>query len=130
MDNSDDQLVQFVARQLQQGVPEATIRQTLQSNGWDETRIHQSLTAAKGLLQTNPTLAASPEQKKRTRTALLWIFSPFIAWFGAIIVMVICQALGFSSAVLNIITMVAGLGGVILLVVGPVVGILQLTRRK
>ena len=64
-----------------------------------------------------------------TRNGVLWILSPFIALFGVLFINIIVRFAGIQSPIINIISLLGGMAGVILIVVGPVIGIVKLVRN-
>ncbi|HTE57302.1 MAG TPA: hypothetical protein VK694_01040 [Verrucomicrobiae bacterium] len=131
------QAANYIQHNLQQGVPEATLRQVLREQGWDEALIEQAFAAAQAPVlpamhqQQAPVPGAPAGLNHHVRSGVLWILSPFIVLVGAVIVNFAIRVAGVdSSPILNILTLLAGMVGMVLLFVGPVIGIVKLSRPK
>lgn len=129
--------VGYIQQNLQQGVPEANLRQAFREQGWDEVLIEQAFAAALApalpstYQQPAPTTPVAAGPNHRVRNGILWILSPFIVLVGAVIINIAVRMTGVeASPILNILTILAGMVGMVLLFVGPVVGIVKLSRPK
>jgi hypothetical protein len=80
------------------------------------------------LQPANPPLS-SPAANHQVRTAVLWFLSPFMVFVGALVMSIAFRLAGVDSRLTNIGILLLGLVGMVMLVVGPVMGIIKLTRR-
>lgn len=64
-----------------------------------------------------------------TRNGVLWILSPFITLLAVLLINVLVRLTGIESSIFDLISVLAGMAGVILLIVGPIVGIVKLARN-
>ncbi|MDB5163825.1 MAG: hypothetical protein JWS12_443 [Candidatus Saccharibacteria bacterium] len=137
MNNQDEQLISYIKEQLLQGNPEENIRQTLLQYGWDSKLVDQAFAFIKApnphsentqeaQLQPHETFRSN----HRVRNGVLWILSPFIVLVGAAIINFLFRLAGINSPIINIVSILAGMAGVILVFVGPVLGIIKLTNHK
>lgn len=136
MMSEQDQLVKYISEQLRQGISEDNIRQSLVQNNWDEKLVNQAFTLVRNPEYTTSNLGVTSQQSNvlvkshKVRNGVLWILSPFIVFVGTALVNIIVRFAGINSSILNIVFVLAGMVGVILIFVGPVLGIIELTRHK
>jgi hypothetical protein len=76
-----------------------------------------------------PPQPPAPADDHHVRTAVLWFLSPFMVFVGALVVSIAFRLVGVSSPFVNIVVILCGLVGMVLLVAGPIMGIIKLTRR-
>lgn len=133
MENAVNQAATYIAQQIQQGVPSDAVRQSLLSNGWNETLVNQAFQQAEQLM-SNPNSYQQPAlaqpSNHKTKNAVLWILSPLILLVGVAVINIIMRLIGSTSAILNVFSLLGGMAGVVLIFVGPIVGIVKLTSRK
>lgn len=133
MNDQYQQAISYAQQQLSQGVQVENIRNNLIQNNWDETAVNQIISIASSqVTQTDRaslTNSRNTTNPHRIRNGVLWIISPFILLITAIIVEIIFRALGLKSAIVNILSVIIGMTGSVLLIVGPIVGIIKLSRK-
>lgn len=134
--NSDlRQLTNYIAQQFQSGVSEMQIRQSLAQNNWDEGLVDQAFYLVRNPEYTannpNPTSQGSSvsASSHKVRNGVLWIISPFIILMCVIIVNIIFRLAGVNSPFINILSMLAGLVGIIFIFVGPIIDSIKLTSK-
>ncbi len=134
--NSDlRQLVNYIAQQSQSGVSEMQIRQSLAQNNWDEGLVNQAFSLVRNPEYTtnNPDPISQESSvsvsSHKVRNGVLWIISPFIILICVIIVNIIFRLAGVNSPFITILSMLAGMVGVIFIFVGPIIGIIKLTSK-
>ena len=71
----------------------------------------------------------SPQSNREVMVGILWIASPLIVLFGNLILNVALRAVGVNSVAVNIFSVIAGVAGVLLVFIGPIFGIIKLTRK-
>ena len=67
--------------------------------------------------------------KHRVRDGVLWILSPVIIVLGAFIFNEILRLLGVNAPIINLLTLLTGIAGVLFMFIGPVIGIIKLTSK-
>lgn len=129
MNDAFDQAVTFVRYQFSQGVPRQTIIQELASNGWDAVRIDHvmQVAATYGHPRKQPMLSAA-ERKRNRKHAILWFLSPFIFLVVAIALQFILGAIGISTQATMIVSILLGIIGVCLMLVGPIRALILIVR--
>ncbi len=65
----------------------------------------------------------------KVRNGVLWILSPFIVFVITFIVTIAFRIAGLDSMIINVISLLAGIAGVLLMFIGPVIGIIKLTSK-
>lgn len=140
MDQQLIQLVEYVSKCVNQGTPQATIQNQLIQAGWSQAYIDaafrqlnlqhvNNIVNQSGYPPINQAALPIHSYPHKNRTGVLWILSPFIVLIGAIIINLLLRRAGFSSSVTNIFIALAGIVGVLLLPLGPIIGIIKLTRH-
>lgn len=76
----------------------------------------------------------STQSNKQIVSGILWIASPFIVLVGVALLQVVVRLTGDPSSgvklVVNLISVIGGIIGAVLVIAGPVIGILKLIDRK
>ncbi len=134
MDTGLQELINYITEQRRLGIPKETIRRVLLESNWDTALIDHAFVQAEnttGNQQVTASLpATSNTQVHRVRDGVLWILSPFLVLFASVAITIIVKFAGINSPIVNIILLLLGLAGVVLIFVGPVVGIIKLARNK
>lgn len=126
MNNETAQAIEYIKNQLQQGASKESIRQSLMQSGWGEVSIQQAFDGVENLSLH----AASSEPKKSSvLVGVLWILSSIIVLSVVLTLNIIVRFTGISSQVINIISILLGMVGVILIPLGPIIGVVKLVRR-
>lgn len=129
-----NQLIKYISQQLESGVSYETIRHTLLQNNWNEALIVQAFSIVHNSVTPVTTsghvTASISHRKNNTKVGVLWILSPVIVLIGSLFMNIIVRLIGISSPVFNVVSLLAGVTGVVLVVVGPVVGALKLANNK
>ncbi len=128
-DQQYQQLTEYIQQARQAGVPVETIHTNLLSSGWPEGVITQLLT------QAQPT--ATPTDPHRVRNAVLWIVGPFAALIIVVLIQFIMRFItdgGGSGSVVpviivNLVSFIVGIVAVPMMIVGPIVGIVKLSKK-
>ena len=110
------QLRAYVRSLFDQHINEQAIRTNLLNAGWDSAAVDAAIN------QERP----SPH---RVRNGVLWIVSPLIVFVCAGIMSAVLAAAHIHSAFANIIIVLLGLAGGLLVIIGPIVGVVILSRR-
>jgi hypothetical protein len=137
MNDQFEQVTNYIKQQLQAGDSKENIRHTLLQYNWDANLVDQALshvmTSTPQPMYAQGMGPASPQdiQPNHTvRNGILWILSPFIVLVGLVIINFLIRLAGISSPILNILTVLGGMAGVVLLFVGPIVGTVKLASHK
>ena len=121
----------FISQQLQRGVPEAQVYDVLLKNNWDQQTVTQAFYTVRNSVSFNQQQAStpvSPGEKKSKSVAVFWILSPVVFLIGGFIIALVTRLAGISSPLINMLTILIGMAGVILIIVGPVIGIIKLKQ--
>ncbi len=128
------QLVLYIKQNLDSGYSEQSLRQALLTQGWQQAQVDQAFQA---VYASQPAAAqpanlqpSTPQNKNRVRNGVLWILSPFIIFTVNIILSITVRIIGIDFAFINILMILMGLFGFIMLFVGPTVGIIKLASKK
>ena len=116
------QISDYIHQCLANGMSPETIKQQLLASGWAPETIDRAL----GSFQ------ASSPSPHRVRNGVLWIVSPFVILIGISLLQALVHLLHLSqpvAAIFNILSLLIGVAGVILIPVGLIMGILKLTRH-
>lgn len=131
------QLLEYIQRRRAIGIADATIQTELTNAGWPTQDITVGLRAVPSIAQTEAPLVPAPAQPtdpKKVLKAILWMVSPFVLLFGAAFISFIAQftlgSEGGLAIALNIITLLMGVIGVLMVFIGPVIGIVILARKS
>ncbi len=128
------QLVLYIKQNLDSGYSEQSLRQALLTQGWQQAQVDQAFQAvyASQPAHTKPASEqpSTPQNKNRVRNGVLWILSPFIVFTTLIILSGILNFTNTRVAELNLILLLMGITGVLLVFIGPVVGIVILVSKK
>ena len=79
--------------------------------------------------QNSTSNTTQPSDHHRVRNGVLWIVSPFIVLVGVALLQVLFHSAHITSSVINIIAFLGGIVGIILIPVGPIIGIRKLSRH-
>lgn len=126
------QLTQYIQQATQLGVPTETIHANLLSNGWPEVVIAQLLS------QQQP--VAAPADPNRVRNAVLWIVGPFAALIVIALLQFIIRFMTNDSSsldssgdgvrtIINILSILVGMAAVPMMIIGPIIGIVKLSKK-
>jgi hypothetical protein len=118
MDQSE-QLQSYIQNSRSNGLSEDTIRNELLRSGWPQATVDIALRQVPATQPANP---------HRVRNGVLWILSPFIVLTGAVVIELLCRLAGVNSSIINVMSVLVGIAGIILLPLGPILGIIKLTR--
>lgn len=139
MDQQTQQLVTYIQSQITAGVPAPAIKQALLQNNWNPQLVDQAFAQVSGFSQsaspTSTPAMTQSESPKHKKKAILWITSPFIVFAIAVIIALIGSVVtggsdsGGLTSMFSILTTIFGLIGFVLLVVGPLLGILLLKKK-
>ena len=131
MDQSS-QLRGYIQQGINSGLSEDNIRSRLLQAGWPQAVVDAALYMPSNYTgqESNVPNPAQPTNTHRVRNGVLWILSPFIILVGVAVLQFLFRAAGIKSPIFNIISILAGMVGVILVPVGPIVGIIKLSRRQ
>ncbi len=121
MDQSQ-QLYAYIQQAYASGLTADQIKSQLLQAGWQLAMIEAAFQAPTGA-------APQPIDPHRQRNGVLWIVSPFIVFVTIILLQFIVHAANVNSAIVNIISLLGGVAGVILVPVGPTIGIIKLSRH-
>jgi hypothetical protein len=146
MNDQIHRIVEYINQQLSSGKSREEIDTQLLASGWTKEQIdlaHTQLTNPLATRSNQPNLNSQtlpPKDplvnKHKVRNGVLWILSPYILLLGVAFLNIIVHfSLNSSTAgsplfsALNIISVLGGLAGVILIPVGLIVGIIRLTKK-
>lgn len=143
MNNEINQGVNYIKDELKKGASYEDTRQSLLQSGWSESAIDQafqlSTQGQDDLASKATTLESSNMQKPKKSIigAIIWIVSPFIGMFFVLLLAVVnrvmlqnVQAPTALNSLLGLLTVVIGVLSGILIVAGPIVGIIKLSKNK
>jgi len=130
MDNSL-QLQTYIQQARNAGLSDSTIKTELLKMGWEENLINECLRiqSIKPAVQNSFNKDSNSAHPHKTRNGVLWILSPFIILITVSILQFVEHIFNINVAVFNIIALLAGIAGLILLFVGPLIGIIKLSKR-
>jgi len=125
------QLAQYVQQAYKQGASIDTIRAGLLSSGWRDDVVAPILAEFQATIK--------PVDPHRTRNAILWIVGPVIVFILIAFLQLIIRffwvrnddmgVIGIFRIVINIFSVVVGIIAVPMMIVGPIVGIIKLTKK-
>ena len=113
------QLQSYIQSCRKSGLSDELIRNELLRSGWPTDTVDAELRA------TGSALPATPHH---VRNGVLLILSPFIILAGAIVLQLPFDRAGIHSPIINIVSALAGIAGIIMLPLGPILGIMKLSR--
>lgn len=121
----NSELQNYIQRSRTYGTPDDAIRGQLVQNGWPADDIDRAFWAAGPAPVATPARSADPHC---VRNGVLWIASPFILLISVALLQFIINFVGFDFVLIKFISYLAGLTGFILIFVGPIIGIIKLTK--
>jgi len=126
-----DQLKTYIQQSLTSGLSPEAVAQQLRQSGWPEASIQESLRIQS---LNSPQLStelsnARAGRPHNARDGILWILSPFILLVGVALLQLLIELGGIHSAIINILSILAGIDGVILIPLGLIVGIIKLSKH-
>jgi hypothetical protein len=113
------QLQSYIQASRNSGVAEDVIRNSLVQSGWLAETVDEALKAPAAQHTSSP---------HRVRNGVLLILSPFIILIGNVIIQVIFRMAGIHSPIINIIAILGGIVGIVMLPLGPILGIMKLSK--
>lgn len=142
--DASNQIDNYIHQELSSGTDETAIRHQLARSGWSDTLINEAFYRVSPETQTMPTglLPSSDHSNttthtpapitddKRVRNGVLWIVSPFILLIGTALLSFGVRLAGINSVVFYLIFMLMGIAGVILIIAGPIIGIIKLSKHN
>lgn len=136
MDTQTQQLISYIQQQLAAGVPQPAIKQALLQNNWDIQLVDQAFTTVNGFSAPTPQTPVAfsdpqPARPKNRIKAIILISSPFLIFILAVVMAIISGSVENESmaTIFSALTTILGLLGFVMLVVGPVLGILTLKKK-
>lgn len=126
------QITQYIQQARQSGLPVESIRANLLASEWPEPVVMQLLS------QQQP--ITTPRDPHRVRNAVFWIAGPFVVLIATVLLQFVSRFAmagtessglspsGFSKAV-NVLTIIIGIAAVPMMIIGPVVGIVKLSKK-
>jgi hypothetical protein len=129
--DQNSQLNAYVLQSRGNGIDDNTIKNQLIQSGWQESTVNASLQLPASAVHSqnnvqSPVLSSNPH---RVRNGVIWILSPFILLIGVVLLQLLLQLIGLRSPIINIIGILCGIAAAILIPVGPIIGIIKLTRH-
>lgn len=141
-----EQLAIYIQQGMAGGYSQDAIRNELLRQGWSGdiialavARLHamSSFAAVNPYHTTQPNDLAVNRSSNRVLRGVLWILSPFILLIGGVVISFLGHFVVAASGddrligmITNILSLLISITGVVLLIVGPIVGILILVRKS
>ncbi|HMS23520.1 MAG TPA: hypothetical protein PKB09_01810 [Candidatus Saccharibacteria bacterium] len=125
MNTESNQLESYVNQQFDQGISESEVRQNLLQKGWDKITVDKAIEYAVDSRQSKKS-----SHNSKVKNGIFWILSPFIFLLIVIILNIISRFSGIDSTIIDVISLMAGITGIILIFVGPIIGILKLSKHN
>lgn len=126
-DQQYTQVTQYIQQAYQSGASTEIVRANLLSSGWPEPVVMQLLSQQQ--------LVAAPADPHRVRNAVFWIVGPFAFLMITVLLQFVVRfttrggsSNGFTTIV-NFISIIIGIVAVPMMVVGPIVGIVKLSKK-
>lgn len=126
-DQQYTQVTQYIQQAYQSGASIEIVRANLLSSGWPEPVVMQLLSQQQ--------LVAAPADPHRVRNAVFWIVGPFAFLMITALLQFVVRfttrgggSNGFTTIV-NFISIIIGIVAVPMMVVGPIVGIVKLSKK-
>lgn len=126
-DQQYTQVTQYIQQAYQSGASTEIVRANLLSSGWPEPVVMQLLSQQQ--------LVAAPADPHRVRNAVFWIVGPFAFLMITALLQFVVRfttrggsSNGFTTIV-NFISIIIGIVAVPMMVVGPIVGIVKLSKK-
>ncbi len=116
------QLHTYIQQSRASGLTDSTIKSQLLQAGWSQTNVDGAF--------NNVASATQSSNPHRVRNGVLWICSPAIVLITVTVLQFLVHFAGLNLAIINIISILGGMAGVILLFVGPIVGIIKLSHNQ
>jgi hypothetical protein len=129
--DQNSQLNIYVHQSRSNGIDDITIKNQLIQSGWQEATVTAALQLLTPPVGTQNHLQSpvQPSNSHRVRNGVIWILSPFILLISVAILQFLFHLVGLRSPIINIVSILSGIVGVILIPVGPIIGIIKLNRR-
>jgi hypothetical protein len=129
--DQNNQLIEFINQGRNRGLSEDAIKNQLLKAGWQQPSVDAALNYATTNNNLMSTVQVSHQSIKphRVRNGVLWILSPFIVFISVALLQFVFRLTGLNSPIINILSLLAGMAGLILIPVGPIVGIITLAKR-
>lgn len=104
MDRALSQLVQYISQQLEQGIPESTIRESLAVHGWTPEWIEDGFRETKRYAETNhPTLPSPLSPKSTPGLSSIETSRPQIPWKPILLVIAVATLIGLAIIIIPLI---------------------------
>lgn len=125
------QLTQYVQQAYQSGASIEAIRAGLLRNGWRRDMVEPILAEFQA--------AIKPVDPHRTRNAILWIVGPLAALTLTALLQLVVRffwvsvddmgVIGIFRIVINMLSIIVGMAAVPMMIIGPIIGIVKLSKK-
>lgn len=129
-DQQRTQLTQYIQQAYQSGASLDAIRSQLLKSGWREDIVEPVLTQFRTTIK--------PADPHKVRNGVLWIVGPVVALIIVALLQLVVRffwsnvddmgVIGIFRIVINIISLIVGMVSVPMMIIGPIVGIIKLSK--